>query len=109
MNVRKLLSELDEIKNSPVSTSVTVTTVGNNSDFIFQDHYYYPKGIKKISVKREGGEAVIYVYTNAHSRYPHLTIPFDGTYIHWTDENKNHIPGVENWPHEVQRFAHCVR
>lgn len=91
MNVRKLVDELVKISKDP-NGGVTITRkYGDGDDRIItfefaNDGYYYPPGILRIQLQRDGA-GVIYIYTT-EDKNPHLTIPFDGP-VHWTPKGSD--------------------
>ncbi len=102
MNFDKFMEDLAGIQKNPNSRHVTVRELlSGNVEFTFKqdvviqkddgeshnEAYYFPLGIVKILVAKQGGSGVVYVYTTAE-QYPHLTIPAGGENVHWTDKDQ---------------------
>jgi hypothetical protein len=108
MNIRKLLQELVAIQNDPNPGAVQVAVRGVNTTYTFPDSsapnaaYYYPAGIRGVTVAR-GGANVVYVYTSTE-RVPHLTIPDTGADLHWTTSDSRSYD-MREWPQAIQKFV----
>jgi hypothetical protein len=108
MTVSKLITDLDDIAKNPKPNYVTISKTKYGTKYTFPekppatDAYYFPAGIVTIEIQRSGAD-VIYVGTTSN-QYPHLTIPFSGTNIHFSFDAKTKSDNLADWPQAIRRF-----
>jgi hypothetical protein len=104
-----MIAELVEIQRNPKPGAVTIEVRGTKTIYTFPvdpaagSCYYYPRGIRRITIAR-GGAGVVYVYTTDQLE-PHLTIPDSGSDLHWTTSAHTRSYAADDWPNEIRRFV----
>ncbi|MCA9653567.1 MAG: hypothetical protein H6712_15100 [Myxococcales bacterium] len=101
MDVNAFLRELTDIEAHGVD--VVVNRAAHRTTYEFSSGRYFHPEIRRIQVQR-GGAGVIYVYTS-NDNYPHLTIPFEGVNLHWTNAQRLRIGDRAGWPESVRRLV----